>query len=214
MARYVIFDLDDTLVHSDAVRAAFAQVADELAIPRERMTRTLDELPGRPAVEIFEALGSRRPRARALAARFLHVLQELNERVPTVAYPDADLILRTLAASGSTLMLSTGSPPERARTVLDQEGWDAFSVVLGSRAGCRKGPAHYEQMSAETADDAWARDAVTVGDSPSDMRLGAEHGVPVRIGIARAFDPRELFAAGATHVVNSLADILPILAAA
>jgi hypothetical protein len=44
------------------------------------------------------------------------------------------------------------------------------------------------------------------------MRLGAEHGVPVRIGIDRAGDPCSLFAAGATHVVTALKDIVPIVA--
>ena len=46
------------------------------------------------------------------------------------------------------------------------------------------------------------------------MRLGAEHGVPVRIGVDRDGDPRPLIAAGATHVVRALADIVPIVAAA
>ena len=44
------------------------------------------------------------------------------------------------------------------------------------------------------------------------MRLGAEHGVPVRIGVDRDGDPRSLFAAGATHVVTALKDIVPIVA--
>jgi hypothetical protein len=42
------------------------------------------------------------------------------------------------------------------------------------------------------------------------MRLGAEHGVPVRIGIDRDGDPLPLLAAGATHVVAALSDILNI----
>jgi phosphoglycolate phosphatase-like HAD superfamily hydrolase len=214
VARYVIFDLDDTLVHSDAVREAFAFVADTLGVCRARMRQTLDRLPGRPAVEIFVALGLSRASAREAADGFLALLAELDERVPTVAYPDADATVRALAAQGSTLMLSTGSPPERARKVLDQEGWHAFSVVLGSRPGCRKGPAHYAQMGAAAPNETWAQDAITVGDSPADMRLAAEHGVPVRIGIARDRDPHSLRAAGATHVVHTLADILPILAAA
>ena len=54
---YVLFDLDDTLVHSDAVREAFAVVACEHAIALSSLASTLDELPGRPALEIFEALG-------------------------------------------------------------------------------------------------------------------------------------------------------------
>jgi hypothetical protein len=44
------------------------------------------------------------------------------------------------------------------------------------------------------------------------MRLGAEHGVPVRIGIDRSGDPQPLFAAGATHVVSALAEVVRIVA--
>ena len=212
-APYVIFDLDDTLVHSDAVRAAFALVADAYGIARDVLTGTLDGLPGRPAREVFEALGLG---ADAVAAtdRFLATLDELNERVPARPYPDADAVLRELAAAGSTLMLSTGSSPDRARRVLDQEGWDAFAVVLGSDASCRKGRAHYDRIAAQAPDPAWTRRAVTVGDSPRDMALAAEHGVPVRIGIDRDGDPRPLLAAGATHVVRALAEIVPIVATA
>jgi phosphoglycolate phosphatase-like HAD superfamily hydrolase len=209
---YVLFDLDDTLVHSDAVREAFAVVAREHAIDRSSLASTLEALPGRPALEIFRALGLCDPHAREACTRFFTVLDELNERVPTVAYPDADTVLRELVARGSTLMLSTGSSPARARRVLEQEGWDAFEVVLGSEPSCSKGRAHYDRISAAAADGGWVRDAVTIGDSPADMRLGAEHGVPVRIGIDRDGDPQPLLAAGATHVVRTLADVLPIVA--
>ncbi len=44
-ARYVIFDLDDTLVHSDAVRKAFATVADAYGIDGDHLTRDA----GRPS---------------------------------------------------------------------------------------------------------------------------------------------------------------------
>jgi len=184
-SRYVIFDLDDTLV-----------------------------LPGRPALEIFEALGLARARAIKATERFLAELEELNAQAPPVPYPDAGRTLRELAADGAQLMLSTGSSPERARRVLDQEGWDGFTVVLGSDAACSKGTAHYDRMAAEAPDPSWTSRAVTVGDSPQDMRLGAEHGVPMRIGVNRSGDPRALFAAGATHFVNALAEIVPIVASA
>jgi hypothetical protein len=45
------------------------------------------------------------------------------------------------------------------------------------------------------------------------MRLGAEYGVPVRIGIDRDGDPAPLLAAGATHVVAALSEILRIIPA-
>src|SRR5689334_13530530 len=148
MERIVIFDLDDTLVHSSAVREAFASVARELAIDTLLMTRTLDALPGRPAQDIFEALGCDADAAQCATDRFLARLDELNGRLPTVAYDDADATLRELAARGSTLVLSTGSSPERAYAVLEQEGWE-FEVVLGSTDACRKGRAHYEQVGGD-----------------------------------------------------------------
>jgi phosphoglycolate phosphatase-like HAD superfamily hydrolase len=211
--RYVIFDLDDTLVHSDAVREAFATVARERGFGQDRLTHTLDTLPGRPAREIFECLGCTDREAIDCTDRFLARLDELNRELPTVAYDDADRTLRELAKN-ATLLLSTGSSPERARKVLANEGWDAFTVVLGSDDRCRKGAAHYQQIAAHAPDPAWTSKAVTIGDSPIDMRLGLEHGVPVRIGIDREGDPRKLLAAGATHVVAALADVLGILAPA
>ncbi|RKQ91793.1 phosphoglycolate phosphatase-like HAD superfamily hydrolase [Solirubrobacter pauli] len=211
MDRIVIFDLDDTLVHSNAVREAFACVARERGIDEALMTRTLDTLPGRPAQDIFECLGLGPDAAQAATTRFLARLDELNGEVPTVPYADAHATLDALAARGCTLALSTGSPPERARRILENEGWDAFEVVLGSTETCRKGRAHYEQMNAATPDPRWTHRAITVGDSPADMRLGAEYGVPIRIGIDRDGDPRALLAAGATHIVRGLADILRII---
>lgn len=206
----MIFDLDDTLVHSDAVREAFSIVARERALDRALMTRTLDTLPGRPAREIFEALGCTERQAIEATDRFLICLDELNGELPTIAYADADQTLRELAKY-SMLLLSTGSSPQRARQVLERQGWDTFSVVLGSDDTCPKGEAHYAQIAAHTPDPTWVANAVTIGDSPADMRLGAEHGVPIRIGIDRTGDPRKLFAAGATHVVDALADVLGII---
>jgi phosphoglycolate phosphatase-like HAD superfamily hydrolase len=213
-SHYVIFDLDDTLVHSDAVREAFEVAGEEYGIKRWVLMRTLDALPGRPALEIFEALGLTRAEAVAATDLFLAELDDLNAHAPPVPYPDADMTLRELAAHGAQLMLSTGSSPERAQRVLDHEGWDAFTVVLGSDAACSKGTAHYDRFAKEAPDPSWTRRAITVGDSPQDMRLGAEHGVPIRIGVDRDGDPRALFAAGATHVVRALAEIVPIVATA
>jgi phosphoglycolate phosphatase-like HAD superfamily hydrolase len=212
-ARYFIFDLDDTLVHSDAVRYAFGIVAAQRHIERELLVRTLAELPGYRAYDIFRALGLDAADAQARTDDFLALLADLDESVPTVAYPDAEETLRALAERNAIVMLSTGSPPRRAQKVVDQEGWDAFSVVLGSDHDCFKGAPHYERMSAAAADPDWTLQAATVGDSPEDMRLGVEHGVALRIGVDRAGDPWPLLAAGATHVIGSLAEILEIVAA-
>ena len=110
-------------------------------------------------------------------------------------------------------MLSTGSSPERAQQVLEQEGWDAFSVVLGSDDDLPQGLSALRAARRSTRrTPRGCANAVTIGDSPTDMRLGVEHGVPVRIGVDRSGDPWKLINAGATHVVRSLRDVLTIIA--
>jgi phosphoglycolate phosphatase-like HAD superfamily hydrolase len=213
-AHYVIFDLDDTLVHCQAVRYAFGIVAAQQHIDRELLNRTLEELPGYRARDIFAALGLEGEDARAAGEQFIELLTDLDEAVPTVAYPDADETLRALAAHDSMVMLSTGSPPERARKVIAEQGWDSFAMVLGSDGECFKGAPHYERMIEAADDPEWTLRAVTVGDSPEDMRLGVEYGVALRIGVDRTGDPWPLLAAGATHVVSSLSEIVEIVVAA
>jgi phosphoglycolate phosphatase len=212
-ARYVIFDLDDTLVHSDAVRAAFARAGREHAVDADAFARELDGTPGRRAREVFEAAGLDAATARAAEERFVALLAEIDEQYPAVAYPDADDTLRALASHGSTLMLATGSPQERAQAVIRRHGWEHFAAVVGSAPGKRKGPEQYATLDRHAGDPGWRLRAATVGDRPEDMRLGAEHGVAVRIGVERHGDGERLRAAGATHVVAALADVLPILAA-
>ena len=76
---YVLFDLDDTLVHSGAVREAFAVAAREHGISPDALAATLDALPGRPALEVFEALDLPAAAARQATSRFLFILDELND---------------------------------------------------------------------------------------------------------------------------------------
>lgn len=207
----MIFDLDDTLVHSDAVRTTFTRVAAAHDIPASTLTETLDALPGRPAREIFEALGLEETTALEATERFLATLDEHNATTPPEPYPDATATLHQLQQTGATLVLSTGSSRERAENVLESQGWRAgFSVILGSDAHSLKGAEHYVSMQRATGEQ-WTERAVTVGDSPQDMRLGAEHGIPVRIGVDRRRNPSALKAAGATHVVRTLAEIIPIV---
>lgn len=212
--RFVIFDLDDTLVHSAAVRRAFCHVAARDGIPGERVEAVCDRLPGRSAFAIFEALDLPRDDAADAAVAFLARLEELNEELPPVAYGDADATLRAMLDSGLHLILSTGSSGDRAHRVLRERGWESFALVLGSEETCRKGPDHFDAVSAHLGAPRWTGQAATISDSPQDMREGVQQGVPVRIGLARRADVAELRAAGATHVVEHLADVVPIVLAA
>ena len=214
MVRYVIFDLDETLVHSDAVRRAFASVASERGIGPDAVHAVCDAHPGCSAAAIFEALGYEPADAAAAGMRFLRRLEELDRELPAVPYADAEATLRAMRAGGAHLILSTGSSPERAERVLAEEGWGEFELVLGSEPAGRKGPEHFRAMADFAGEEDWTTRAATIGDRPSDMRLGLEHGVPVRIGLDRCADADALRAAGATHVVRSLSAAVALLAGA
>ena len=212
-ARYVIFDLDDTLVHSGAVRLAFCQVATGWNVAPARVEAVCDALAGRPAREIFEALGLDAPAAGQATRRFFARLDALNAQEAAVPYPDAAATLRAVRDSGARMILSTGSPEGRAQRVLAEKGWRVFDLVLGSGPGGTKGPEHFSAMASHLR-AGWTAQAAAVGDSPADMRLAADHGVAVRIGVDRGGDGRALRESGATHVVRRLADVVPIIAAA
>ena len=213
-ARYVIFDLDDTLVHSGAVRLAFCRVATAWAVGPARVEAVCDAMPGRPARDIFAALGLAERDAAEATERFFALLDDFNARGPALPYPDAGATLRAVRECGARIILSTGSPEARAHRVLAETAWTGFELVLCSDARRPKGPGHFSAMASHLRSDGWVQRAAAVGDSPADMRLAADHGVPVRIGVDRGADARALREHGATHVVRRLADVVPIIAAA
>ena len=214
-SRYVIFDLDDTLVHSDAVREAFAIVARRV---RDRPTDA-DADAGRRCPAARRGRSSRRSGSTRAQAIDGHgplpgrCSTSSTRQAPPVAYPDADTTLRELAAHGAQLMLSTGSSARAGAAGARPGGLGRLHASCSARTRtAARAPRTTTGSPQEAPDREWTHRAVTVGDSPQDMRLGAEHGVPVRIGIDRDGDPRPLFAAGATHVVSALAEVVSIVA--
>ena len=198
----MIFDLDDTLVHSDAVREAFACVARERGIDLTLMTRTLDTLPGRPARDIFEALGLR-PRTRRTTRPIASSTASTSSTARCRPSPTTTRTPRCASsprAARRSCSAPAPHPSARARCSTRRAGTRSRSSSARPTRAARAAPT--TSRSPPHAPDAPGRATrFTVGDSPADMRLGAEHGVPVRIGIDRDGDPQPLLAAGATHVV-------------
>lgn len=204
--RYVVFDLDRTLVRSDHLPAAWERACHANGVSAERGMAALHQHMGMPAAEIFALLGV--PDPRAAAEQF----NEAMEAAPPVAFPGADAALRQLAAHGVRMFLSTGSHPPLMHKVLVQHNWQTlFAVALGTSATANKGLEHYRRFSAD--DDAFGSHALAVGDGTHDMLFAAQAGVRWRCGISGG-DQRlaeQLAGAGANLMVDTVADLPELL---
>lgn len=209
MTRLAILDLDGTLLDTlddlaSSVNVALAAVG---LPPRAR-----DE------IERFVGDGARNLLARAVAPR--HELLD-----PALAAWWADYRANCLATtrpfpgipglltrSGRRLAVHTNKPGELARRILAGLGLlDRFALVTGGDDAPRK-PSPAGTLAIMRRLGASARDTVFIGDSPTDVRTARAAGVTL-VGVSWGFRPEaELRAAGAVHVVDTVAGLAPWLA--
>ena len=209
MTRLAILDLDGTLLDTLDDLAASVNVA-LAAVGRPPRARS--------EIERFVGEGARTLLARAVAPR--HELLEpalaawwtdyrANCLVRTRPYPG---IPELLNRSGRRLAVHTNKPGELARQILAGLGLlDRFALVTGGDQGPRK-PDPAGSLAMMRRLGARATDTVFVGDSPTDVRTARAAGVTL-VGVSWGFRPEaELRAAGAVHVVDSVAGLAPWLA--
>lgn len=210
----VIFDLDQTLVHSSAVLPAFIDVCRHHGVSAERSIATFYRHTGRPLRDLLTLAGVETLAVEGAARAFWSQMRD-DEPEPV---DGADDLLRDLHSRGVTLYLSTGSRPQTAQTVLDATGWaPLFSLALGSDDVHPKGPEHYRRIIASSGLDAqsFAAGCASVGDGLFDMTNAVDHGVRHRVGVLYDRDrPGEtaLRTAGATSVIDRLEQLHAVLA--
>jgi phosphoglycolate phosphatase-like HAD superfamily hydrolase len=215
--RYAVFDLDHTLITSsgmdDAWRAAIAEV--ELA---DRFDVSWLGAQGRPVIEsarLAYGCDHTDPRAVALVARFW---QLFGDGDPTPIDGAAE-VLANLHDAGIQLFLSTGSHPPLVEKVLDRCRWaHYFDRIYASTNEFSKGALHFERLyqDIKVSREEFAPHAITIGDGPFDMQFGKAEGIAYRIGFSPLTHDREdrteaLVAAGATHVIRDLREVVRIL---
>ena len=209
MTRLAILDLDGTLLDTLEDLASSVNVAlAAVGLP----PRARDE------IERFVGDGARNLLARAVAPR--HELLEpalaawwidyrANCLATTRPFPG---IPELLTRSGRRLAVHTNKPGELARRILAGLGLlDRFALVTGGDDAPRK-PSPAGTLAIMRRLGASARDTVFIGDSPTDVRTARAAGVTL-VGVSWGFRPEaELRAAGAVHVVDTVAGLAPWLA--
>jgi phosphoglycolate phosphatase len=209
VTRLAILDLDGTLLDTlDDLAASVNAALVAVGLPPRARTE----------IERFVGEGARTLVARAVAP---HAELEVPALEAWWAHYRAHGLDRTrpftglpelLTRSDRRLAIHTNKPGALARQLLAGLGLlDRFAIVTGGDDAPRK-PDPAGTLAIMRRLGARARDTVFIGDSPTDVRTARAAGVTL-VGVTWGFRPEaELRAAGARHVVDTVAGLAPWLA--
>lgn len=177
---------------------------------RRAMT-TVHASRGQSKLAVFREVFADEARARAANHSFERAYDSVIERAGLQPVPGAEEAIDRLAESGVKVCLMTGFGRATMGRVIDTLGWwkRADLLLCPDDAGGRGRP--YPDMILTAAlrlhvDD--VRAIAVCGDTDSDMRSGRRAGASIVAGtLTGAHDRPRLEAAGATHVIGSIADL-------
>ncbi|MBZ4017193.1 phosphonatase-like hydrolase [Streptomyces purpurogeneiscleroticus] len=182
--------------------------AEKLAYVRATM--------GESKISVFRHLFGDEEKAQAANARFEEAYGELVDGGLIAPVPGAREAIEALQAAGITVVLSTGFARVTQDAILAALGWqDIVPLTLcPADAGGRGRP--YPDMVLAALLRTGATDAVQkiaiAGDTSYDMLSGRRAGASVVAGVLTgAHDKDQLEAAGATHVLGSVAELPALL---
>ena len=202
----VIFDLDGTLVDTDALHhAAFARVLAEAGGGKLSMAEYKAQVMGRPNVEIAATLFPGDPRADALIARKEALFREaLAGSVPPVAGVHA--LLDWAEAAGAATAVVTNAPRANAAATLAAAGLAErlTELIIGEECARPKpDPAPYREAMRRLG--VTPSRALAFEDSRPGLRAARGSGAHV-FGLSTGLDAAELLQAGAHRVIPDFTD--------
>ncbi len=213
--RLVVFDCDGTLVDSqhvivDCMHTAFR--AEGFAEPSAEAVR---RIVGLSLVHAVAALlpGAGRAAWEAVTERYKEAFHEARQRPDfrEPLFPGARDLLVGLERDGYLLGIATGKGRRGLETVLTHHGLRALFVTLQTADDNPSKP--HPAMLERAMDETGSRpgETVFVGDTTFDVRMARDAGVRA-IGVAWGYHPPgELAAAGAERILESFAELPPLV---
>jgi phosphoglycolate phosphatase len=215
----VLFDIDETLVHTGGAgarswNAAFQKLYDKPADIGEHTSA--GETDPQVARETFRGVLGRDPSSEELGrlytAYLLHLADDIWTSKDYRALPGAEQTLIKLAEAGVTLGIVSGAMEGAARTKLVPANLNRYFVFGGYGSDSPDRP-ELVRLAVHKAsllhDDLTADRVYVVGDTPKDITAAIAAGA-VGVGVASGkYSTDELDAAGATYVLASLEDPFP-----
>jgi phosphonatase-like hydrolase len=206
---------DDGLVIQAFTAAVGAVGVDKGGVEFERMLAYVKETMGQSKIVVFRALlGGDEERAQVANAAFEECYGQLIQSGQCTPIAGAERTIRALRAEGRKVAFITGFGRDTQDAILTALGWEHLADVALTPADAGRGRPFPDLVLAAVlrtqASD--VRKVAVVGDTPSDVLTGLRAGASIVAGVLTgACNRHELETAGATHVLNSVADLPSIL---
>ena len=217
----IVFDMAGTTVEDTGLVQQSFLAADEHAglsgnaDERAEMLRYVHDTMGQSKIVVFRHLSrGNEEQAQAANKAFERCYAQLVEEGNCSAVPGAVEAISGLRAQGVKVALTTGFAHETQQAIIRALGWENLAdVVLCPGDGVRGRPHPDMPLTAllRTGTES-VHHMVVVGDTSSDITSGVRAGARASIGVLTgAHNADQLRAAGATHVLNSVAELPALL---
>ena len=219
----VVFDMAGTTVEDTGlVRQSFIAADDHAGLSkteadRTEMLRYVAETMGQSKIVVFRHLSrGNEEQAQAANKEFERCYGQLVAEGNCSAIPGAEDVITSLRSRGIKTALTTGFAKETQTAIIDALGWhDLADIVLCPEPGMRGRPFPDMPLVAlmRTGTES-VGSMVVVGDTSSDVISGLRAGARASVGVLTgAHDTEQLAAAGATGILDSVADLPSLIAA-
>jgi phosphonatase-like hydrolase len=216
----VAFDVAGTVLNDDglvisAFRNAFEATQPDLwPTHGEQWTQYAIDTMGQSKIHVFtELLGDAEKAYQANLAFEESYVTEIAE-VGAVPIAGAEELFKYLKARGIAVALTTGFSRSTLDTLLSQLGWkDLIDLsVTPSEAGRGRPHPDMLNMAVEVLGVTDSANVIVCGDTAADMQAAVAFGAGQVIGVlSGAHDQQTLHEAGATSVINSVADLKSLI---
>lgn len=217
----VVLDMAGTTVADDGlVERAFSRAAEELGVEpgtplhAEHLDYVRATM-GESKITVFRALFGTEERAERANAAFERAYADLVDSGACAPLPGAEEAIGRLRAEGRKVALTTGFSRTTQDAILSALGWQDIADLTLCPADAGRGRPYPDMVLTallRTGTES-VRQIAVAGDTAYDMLSGARSGAAVVAGVTTgAHTAPELRAAGATHVLRSVAELPDLLA--